>query len=167
LVFPNDFSPTSNDDLIAALTNLDGSVIAYLVSFFVIGLRWMGQARDKPDPEMGTGIYLWAVLVHLMFIAVLPFSTMLIGRWGDYEASVWVYSANMGLSALAAIGVSVTAERLTGKRPLETGRFGLLVLLATAILSIVISFWSTRWAMAAYAGNLLTQVFQRWAGRLL
>jgi uncharacterized membrane protein len=167
LVFPYDFTPTSNQDLIDALTDLDGSAIAYVVSFFVIGLRWMGQAREKQDPEMGSGVYLWAVLIHLMFIAILPFSTMLIGRWGDYEAAVWVYSANMALSAFAAIAVSVTAERLTGKRPAETGRFGLLVLMATAVLSIVISVWSPRWAMAAYAGNLLTQMLQRWAGRLL
>ena len=167
LVFPYDFRPTSNQDLIDALLDLDGSVLAYIISFFVIGLRWMGQAREKADPEIGTGIYLWAVLVHLMFIAVLPFSTMLIGRWGDFPAAVWVYSANMALSAVAAIGVSATAERLTGKRPAETGRFGLLVLMATAVLSIIISLWSTRWAMAAYAGNLLTPFLQRWAGRLL
>jgi uncharacterized membrane protein len=127
----------------------------------MIGLRWMGQARVKEDPEMGSGIYLWAVLMQLMFIAVLPFSTMLVGRWDDYPATIWVYSGNVGLSALAAIAVSVTSEKLTGKRPAaETGRFSLLVLVATAILSVIISFWSTRWALGIYALNLFTQFFQ-------
>jgi uncharacterized membrane protein len=168
LVIPGDFKPTSNQDVINALADLDGAVLAYLISFFMIGLRWMGQARVKEDPEMGSGIYLWAVLMQLMFIAVLPFSTMLVGRWDDYPATIWVYSGNVGLSALAAIAVSVTSEKLTGKRPAaETGRFSLLVLVATAILSVIISFWSTRWALGIYALNLFTQFFQRWAGRLL
>jgi uncharacterized membrane protein len=168
LVFPGDFAPKSNQDMIDALSDLDGSALAYLISFFMVGLRWMGQARVKDDPEMGSGIYLWAALIHLMFIAVLPFSTMLVGRWDEFPASVWVYSGNVALSALAAIAVSVTAERLTGKRPAaETGRFSLLVLAATAVLSVVISFWSTRWALTIYVLNLFTQVVQRWAGRLL
>jgi uncharacterized membrane protein len=169
LVLPAGFEPKSNREVIDTLLSLDGSVLAYLISFFMIGLRWMGQARVKVDPEMGSGIYLWAVLLQLMFIAVLPFSTMLIGRWdAQFPASIWVYSGNVALAALAAIAVSVTGERLTGQRPaVETGRFSLLVLVATAILSVVISFWSTRWALGVYAINLFTQFFQRWAGRLL
>lgn len=169
LVLPTGFEPRSNRDVIDVLLALDGSVLAYLISFFMIGLRWMGQARVKLDPEMGQGIYLWAVLLQLMFIAVLPFSTMLIGRWdAQFPAVVWVYSGNVALAALAAIAVSVTSERLTGKRPAaETGRFSLLVLVGTALLSIVISFWSTRWALGIYAANLFTQLLQRWAGKLL
>ena len=169
LVLPDGFAPKSNQDVIDALRDLDGSVLAYLISFFMIGLRWMGQAKVKVDPEMGSGIYLWAVLFQLMFIAVLPFSDMLIGRWdAEFPAAIWVYSGNVALAALAAIAISVTGERLTGQRPAaETGRFGLLVLVGTAILSIVISFWSTRLALGVYAINIFTQIFQRWAGRLL
>jgi uncharacterized membrane protein len=167
LDLPEAFRPGSDADLIAAIADLDGALIAYAISFFVLGFRWMAQARDKEDPDPARGIYLWAVLLHLFTITTMPFSTMVIGRFDDFPVAVWVYSANMSLSALASLAVSVTAERLTGRRSAETGRFALLVLIATAVLSIVISFYSTRMAMFAYLGNALTPFLQRWAGRLL
>jgi hypothetical protein len=60
----------------------------------------------------------------------------------------------------------VTAERATGKRPTETGRFALLVLIGTAILSVLVSFYSTRYAMYVYIINAFTPFVQRYAGRL-
>lgn len=167
LVLPDDFRPQSDAELIAALRDLDGALIAYVVSFFVLGLRWMNQARDKGDPEMAGGLYLWAVLVHLFFITIMPFSTMVVGRYEGFAPAVWLYAANMILSALAAIALSVTAERATGKRPGETGRFGLLVLIATALASVLVSLFNTEFAMLPYLGNALTPFLQRWAGRLL
>jgi uncharacterized membrane protein len=167
LAIPDGFRPDNDADLLHAIADLDGALFAYAISFFVLGFRWMAQARDKEDPESARGIYLWAILLHLFTITTVPFSTMVIGRFDDYPAAVWVYSANMGFSALAALAVSVTAERLTGRRPSETGRFALLVLIATALLAIVLSFHSTRIAMFAYLGNILTPFLQKWAGRLL
>jgi uncharacterized membrane protein len=167
LVLPEAFEPASNADMLGALADLDSSLLAYVISFFVLGLRWMNQARDKGDPEQAGGLYLWAVLIQLFFITLMPFSTMVVGRYEGFAPSIWVYAANMILSALAAIAVSVTAERATAKRPAETGRFGLLVLIATALASTVVSLFSTDYAMLPYLGNAFTPVLQRWAGRLL
>lgn len=167
LVLPEGFRPQSNRDLLHELFELDGSLLAYIISFFVLAFRWVNQARDKEDPEMATGAYVWANLTQLFFITTLPFSTMVIGRYEDFPAAIWVYSANMAASALASIAVSVTAERATGKRPKETGRFALLVLIGTAILSVLLSFYSTRYAMYVYILNALTPFLQRFAGRLL
>ncbi len=166
LDLPDNFRPGSGAELLAAIADLDGALLAYAISFFVLGFRWMAQARDKEDPDPATGIYLWAVLVHLFTVTTMPFSTMVIGRFDDFPVAVWVYSANMIASALASFAVSVTAERLTGRRPQETGRFALMVLIGTAVLSIALSFYSTRIAMYAYLGNALTPFVQRWAGRL-
>jgi uncharacterized membrane protein len=166
LVLPQGFQPQSNRDLLVAIFTLDGSLLAYIISFFVLAFRWVNQARDKEDPDMATGAYVWASLIQLFFITTLPFSTMLIGRYEDFPAAIWVYAANMGLSALAALAVSVTAERATGKRPTETGRFALLVLIGTAILSVLVSFYSTRYAMYVYIINAFTPFVQRYAGRL-
>ena len=155
----------SNAELIAAIRGLDGPLLAYIISFFVLGFRWVNQARDKEDPETAAGAYLWANLISLFFITILPFSTMVLGRYEDFAAAIWVYSANMAASGLASIAVSVTAERATGKRPKDTGRFALLVLIGTAILSVLVSFYSTRYAMYVYIINAFVPFVQRW-GRL-
>jgi uncharacterized membrane protein len=166
LALPDGFHPQSNPDLVEALLNLDGSLYAYIISFFVLAFRWANQARDKEDPDVAGGAYLWANLISLFFITTLPFSTMVLGRYEGLAASVWVYSANMALSAAASIAVSVTAERATGRRPKNTGRFALLVLMVTAVLSVLISFYSTRYAMLVYFFNALVPFVQRYAGRL-
>jgi len=165
LALPEGFRPANDGDLVAALRDLNGPLIAYVVSFFVLGLRWMGQARTKEDPEIGSAAYAWAVLFHLFFITLLPFSTMLVGRYDDFAAAIWIYAANMVASSLAAIRISILAERETGHRPEHTGRIDLTVLAASALLSVAISFVSPKLAMWAYLLNVASPFVRKWTGR--
>ena len=165
LALPEGFRPANDGDLIAALRDLDGSFIAYVVSFFVLGLRWMGQARTKEDPEIGSGGYAWAVLIHLFFITLLPFSTMLVGRYDNFAPAIWIYAANMVASSLAALRISILAERETGRRPRHTGRVDLTVLAVSALASAAVSLVSPRMAMWAYALNAATPLVRKWTGR--
>src|SRR5918912_2621541 len=74
LDLPQDFSPTTGDELLAALARLGDPFIAYIVTFLVLALFWLGRARTKEEPEMAGGAYAWTVLLHLFFVTLLPFS---------------------------------------------------------------------------------------------
>jgi uncharacterized membrane protein len=171
LVIPDALTLATNADLIDVLANLRSSLFAYAISFVVLGVRWAGQAGTKGVPDEVGGGYLWAVLVHLFFITTMPFSTMVIGRFGDLPAAVWVYSANMAFAAAAALVMSFVAEHYTGQKPEHTGRIDLLVLIATAVLSVVISFFEPRYATLAYLLNFAKPLAERmlpqhWRDRL-
>lgn len=161
LVLPDGFRPTTNGDLLTALLNLDSSLGAYAISFVVLGVRWAGMAGAKGIPDEVSGSYLWAALIHLFFITTMPFSTMVIGRFGDFPAAVWLYSANMALAALASLIMSFIAERDSGQKPDKTGRIDLIILAASAVLSGVFSHYIGDKAMWLYLLNFAKPVIAR------
>ena len=163
LSLPPAFQPKSDADLIDALTDLDGQFLAYFISFFVLGLRWLGHVRHKRDePEKTSREYgLWT-LTHLFFVTCLPFSTMVVGQYGELAAAVWLYAANMAAVALAALRLSFLAERETGQHPEHSGRPELTMLILSAALSAAISLYSPGAAMFAYFLNVAVPLFRRW-----
>lgn len=161
LVLPDGFSPTTNGDLLDALLNLDGSLVAYAISFVVLAVRWSGIAASKGIPDEVSGSYFWAAMIHLFFITTMPFSTMLIGRYGDMPAAVWTYSANMALAAAMSLVMSFVAERDSGQKPDHTGRIDLIILIGSAILSGLLSPFLGDKAMYAYFLNFAKPLADR------
>jgi hypothetical protein len=73
LDLPEDFHPSSAAELISALLDLSGTLIAYVVTFLVLASFWLGRARTREEPESASGGYAWSVLFHLFFVTLLPF----------------------------------------------------------------------------------------------
>jgi hypothetical protein len=132
--------------------------------------RWrgrclLGRAHTKEEPEWASGAYAWSVLFHLFFVTLLPFSMIVVGRY-DLAPAIWVYGANMVLLALTAIVITLVIERDIGRRLVPSGRPEYGVLIASAILSVVIGFYSPDSAMYAYFLNLASPLVRRWTDRV-
>ena len=110
----------------------------------MLGRRWFGQARIRPEPEEASDTYARWVLIHLFFITLMPFSTQIVGRY-EFAPAIWLYAANTILAALAAIRLTYLAESevAAGATP-SNGRPELGLLVASAILSVVVSFFVRR-----------------------
>ena len=93
------------------------------------------------------------MLFHLFFVTLLPFSMIVAGRY-NLAPAIWVYGANMVLLALTAIGITLVIERDIRRRLVPSGRPEYGVLIASAILSMAIGFYSPDSAMYAYFLNL-------------
>jgi len=72
----------------------------------------------------------------------------------------------MVLLALTAIVITLVIERDIGRRLVPSGRPEYGVLIASAILSVVIGFYSPDSAMYAYFLNLASPLIGRWTGRV-
>lgn len=78
------------------------SYFSYLISFVVISLYWYQHHRiyryvRRWDP--------WLIILNLgmlLFIAVLPFPTAIMGRYGDQPLAVVIYAAILGTTGLLA-----------------------------------------------------------------
>ena len=165
LDLPQDFHPSSAAELISALLGLAGTFIAYVVTFLVLASFWLGRARTKEEPESASGAYAWSVLFHLFFVTLLPFSMIVAGRY-QLAPAIWVYGANMILLALTAIGITLVIERDIQRRLVPSGRPEYSVLIASAILSMTIGFYSPESAMYAYFLNLASPLIGRWKERV-
>ena len=165
LDLPQDFHPSSAAELISALLDLGGTLTAYVVTFLVLASFWLGRARTREEPESASGAYAWSLLFHLFFVTLLPFSMIVAGRY-QLAPAIWVYGANMILLALTAIGITLVIERDIQRRLVPSGRPEYGVLIASAILSMAIGFYSPESAMYAYFLNLASPLARRWTERV-
>ncbi len=163
LELPDDFSPTSAAELLGALGDLRSGFFSYVISFVVLAVFWYGQASNRNRPEAAGGAHFWAVLALLFFTTVLPFSTQVVGRYGLAPA-VWLYAANMVLLSVSALAIANIAEKETGEVRSRSGRGDLFLLMASALLSVVISFFSAEHAMFAYLLNFAKPLVNKWVG---
>ena len=100
-------------------------------------------------------------MLHLFLITCLPFSTMLIGRYDDLAPAVWIYAANMAFAAIVSIRLNTIADHQGWHTEgLREGTRSLWLLVASAALSVAISFYDPGWAMLAYLLNFVRPLVQ-------
>jgi hypothetical protein len=87
------------------------------------------------------------------------------GRY-NLAPAIWVYGANLILLALTAIGITLVIEHDLQRRLVPSGRLEYGVLIASAILSMAIGFYSPDSAMCAYFLNLASPLVRRWTERV-
>jgi uncharacterized membrane protein len=98
-----------------ALSNLGDNVVSYFIGFAVIGLFWVGHHYFFDSLRGFDGRLLWLNLLYLSFIGLLPFSTALLGDYGNDPTALTAYAINVGLAGLAdalMMGVAVRANLL-------------------------------------------------------
>jgi uncharacterized membrane protein len=165
LRLPDGFEPHSAAELIAALHDLEGQYIAYVISFFVLGARWLAQVSHRTVPEQTSGTYGIWVLIHLFLITSIPFTTMLVGRYNDFAPATWLYALNMILSALASLRMTFLAEEENDSGAERSDHFRSIVLIVSALVSVALSFVTPQYATLAYLLNLVPPLRQRFRGK--
>ncbi len=94
LTVPTLLSPTDSvlwTDLVALLPTL----LIYFLSFVVVGTFWVGQHGLFHYIDRVDRYYLWIVILFLMFVVILPFSTLLISHYPSHEPAIVFYGLNL------------------------------------------------------------------------
>jgi uncharacterized membrane protein len=76
------------------------SYFSYLISFVVISIYWFSHHRLFRYVRRWD---VWLIALNLgalLFIAVMPFPTAIMGRYGDQTVAVVIYAANLGSAGL-------------------------------------------------------------------
>jgi len=115
LRLPDGFAAASAGDLLHALSSLSGQLVAYVISFAVLGARWLGQIRSRA-PETVSGSYARWSLVYLFFITCMPFSTWSSALWRPRSGSLALCREHCRLDRCDA------AARLAQRRAGSRGR---------------------------------------------
>jgi uncharacterized membrane protein len=103
--------PEHANDLTRVLENQEGDLFAYALSFAVLGRWWLGHHRFFGSLERFDGPLMGLNLFYLAWIALVPFSSEVLGDYGDETAGVVLYAANMAGVALAFSAQLVYAYR--------------------------------------------------------
>jgi len=70
-------------------------ISSYAISFIILGFFWIGHDDQFHYIKRANRTLLWITIFYLLFIAFIPFSTALIGEYGDQQISVIIYGINI------------------------------------------------------------------------
>jgi uncharacterized membrane protein len=125
-----------------ALWDEQGNLLAYAVSFAVIGRLWLVHHRFFGDVTHFDGNLMALNLVYLGFVVLIPFSSEVLGEHGDTTAGVILYAANLsivnligGLMFLYAARAGITTASFVEyvRSPLRLRNFAGSVIFALSI----------------------------------
>jgi uncharacterized membrane protein len=162
---PDDFRPETAAELSRGLIGLWPKVFPYLLSFAVLGLRWLAtvQVRSRSDRVGGGYIRWW--LASLLLTTCIPFSTIVVGRHASLPPAVWLYAGNTALLAIASWWQLRLLPEADDDLHLRSRQTSSLLLLASSLLSIAWSLVDPSDALWAFMLNLAGPAFVRWRRR--
>jgi len=158
---PDEFQPRDADELLRALFGLMPKFLPYVLSFLVLGLRWLSNLRVRAHGESFSRRYAAWWLVYLLFITCVPFSTMVVGRFVAFAPAIWLYAGNTILLAAVSFRLIALAPDVEHDHRLRERIASLVLLIVSSVLAIAWSFFSPRQALWAFALNLAAPAFAR------
>jgi uncharacterized membrane protein len=133
-------------------------VLAYALSFFVIGRYWLAHHRMFKLIRRIDGRFIALNLVALGFIALLPFPTEVFGNYPQDRPAFIVYAAGVAATGIASTALwwyAMDRNRLiddaTPQQVIVHSRLRGLSIPAVFLLSIPISFASVTAAQISWA----------------
>jgi uncharacterized membrane protein len=163
------------DDLDEALRELDGSFLAYVLTFALVGRFWVIHHNLFETLERFDGQMMVLNLVFLMLIALMPFGMDLVDTYPDTSIAIATFAAILSLTSLTHWTMTTHALRsdfVDKQRVPDTRRFGSIVTLgvpAVFLLSVPVAFVSPvaaelMWAATIVARGPLRQLVTRLSG---
>jgi uncharacterized membrane protein len=161
LKLPESFHPASAQEFLQGLADLRTQFLVYVISFIVLGLRWMSLAKMSRRHETVEDNYVHWSLLHLLLITCVPFSTMLVGRYGEFAPAIWLYCGNTIIAALIAMRMTTLAAPHIGAEDALDRRVGLIVIIVVSLLVLTVSFAQPKQAMWIYLLNIFAPAVRR------
>lgn len=96
-----DLAPSAVAQLPAKLLELWPKLLAYVISFIVLGIFWIGHHNQFAFIRRANRTFLWLNILFLMLIAFVPFSAALLGRYPSQRIAVIIYGGNLIVVGLA------------------------------------------------------------------
>jgi uncharacterized membrane protein len=106
-------TPTDRDVWDDVLRPLWPHLLTYLMSFLTLGVFWAGQQTQLHHMRRTNRDLNWIHLVFLMFVSLMPFSTMLVADYITSQLAIVVYWLNIALLGgvlFASLGYASRAE---------------------------------------------------------
>jgi len=160
--------PESGERLGHSLLENQGDFFAYAISFAVLGRFWLSHHRFFSTLERFDGRLMALNLLYLAWIALVPFSSEVLGDYGDSTDAVVLYAINMILVSASFYAQLVYSYRTGLLRPeareyerRQNGPLSLVVI-GVFILSILVAFASPlaaelMWLATFFIGRAVTR----------
>jgi len=165
LRLPDDFHPRDDGELLQGFVNLWPKFLPYVLSFGVLGLRWLANIQLRTRAEYVNREYVNWWLLYLLLITCMPFSTMVVGRFAHLAPAIWLYAGHTLLISLVGLRLTFITPHLEVGDHLRERLMSAILLIAASMLAIGLSFVRPGIAlwmfMLMFAGPLIRRVSVR------
>jgi uncharacterized membrane protein len=162
LRLPEDFHPHDADELLRGLYDLVPKFFPYVLSFLVLGLRWVSGVQVRTTTEgFGRAYFRWWLL-YLLLITCVPFTTTVAGRFAGLSPAIWLYAGNTALIGIVSFVLLHHTPHIEKDEFLRDRQVSLAFLIGTSLLAIAWSFVNPREALLALALNVFAPATSRW-----
>ena len=114
---PDPSSIHSEADLWNALQSLAPRLVTYLLSFLTLGIFWSGQQTQLNHLARGDRHLTWIYIGFLAGVAIMPFSTSVLGEFIDLRLALILYWLNFALLGAILYGAWIYAIRMGLLKP--------------------------------------------------
>jgi uncharacterized membrane protein len=129
----------SKSTLGAALLSIWPNYLGFLLSFLVIGFMWSAYIRLLKEIVRTDHGLIMLILLYLLFVVVIPFSTSLISQH-RCTLSVIIYAALMACAGYAGVFLRIYASR---NHRLISRRYSKIAIRRGILLSLIVPVWFT------------------------
>jgi uncharacterized membrane protein len=158
LAVPHLAEPSTSDALLKELLGLRPKVIVYVLSFTVLGFFWTFHHRQLDLIVRNNGMFLWANIFFLMVVALIPFSTSLIGDYPTNRVAIIVYGSNFFVACQVLLlqwTYAAGRQRLVDpglpKNTVRRIKIGLVVESLGIVAAVALSIIDTRLSLGVFA----------------
>lgn len=143
---------TSNSDFLEKFGDLWPDLFAFAISFAVIGIYWINHHRLMRMVNEYDHSLMWATMIYLFWVVLLPFSSQLIGEYGSkVTLSTVFYIGNLALIAGSQAWMTrvIIAHKLGEEKwnwqlesSFKSSLFMMAVFVLTAPLGLLLGGWT-------------------------
>jgi TMEM175 potassium channel family protein len=162
---PDDFHPKDGGELLKGLVDLWPKFLPYLLSFSVLGLRWLSNIELRSRAEYVSREYTNWWLLYLLLITCVPFSTMVVGRFASLPPAIWLYAGHTLLIAAVGMRLFAITPGLEDGEHLRRRQLSSMLLIVSSLLTIGLSFINPKVALLALTVNFAAPLFLKWGRR--
>ena len=142
-------------DLLNAIRHIFPSFLSYLLSFSVLFTFWRGHHFITSVYAKNTDIKLTNInAIFFFFVGLVPFTSGVLGRYSTLQLAVFIFATNIVAISIALYEMRIYARdsktienEQTDDREERHAFMRILFPAYSAVLAIVISFWSTHLAL--------------------
>jgi uncharacterized membrane protein len=105
---------SSGQSLVSSLEEMRPTFVAFVVSFLLVGMYWVGHRDMFVNVRLVNRDVLWLNLLFLLPIAVIPFAASVLGEYSTEATALHLYGVVLVVATLMRMALSWYLVRHTG-----------------------------------------------------
>ena len=159
----------TNESVFRAFLSVTPLFLSYLLSFMLLFTYWRGHHHIASVLAKNIdNTFATINAFFFLFVGLVPFTTLLLGRYPDTQATIAIYGLHISVIGLLlymmrqyVLGAPTIRNVEMSPLEMQHGTIRILFPVFTAAFAIVVSFWSTEVSLFLFTVAILFNISRK------